>query len=141
MMSSVEANGRFAVQAEGLSLGFHVKRERAASVKEALVRKVLGKQSPGDYFWALQEISFAIEIGERFGLIGLNGSGKTTLLSLVAGIYPPDKGSIKVNGRVVGLLGLGAGFDPYLSGRENVFLNAALYGLSPLWILPISGNS
>jgi len=119
-----------AISVNSVSLCFHIRKNRATSLKEVMVRKLLFKPNYEDCFWALQNVSFAVERGERLGLIGLNGSGKTTLLSLVAGIYRPDSGKVTTTGRVVGLLGLGAGFDKYLTGRENIFLNASLYGLS-----------
>jgi ABC-type polysaccharide/polyol phosphate transport system ATPase subunit len=80
-------------------------------------------------FWALQDVTFTVGKGERLGIIGPNGSGKTSLLSLIAGIYAPDRGRVTTRGRVVGLLGLGVGFDSEMSGRSNIFLNASLYGL------------
>jgi lipopolysaccharide transport system ATP-binding protein len=80
--------------------------------------------------WALQDVSFAVEPGEILGLIGRNGAGKSTLLKLVAGITQPTKGRVAVAGRVGSLLELGAGFHPELSGRENVFLNGQILGLS-----------
>ena len=83
-----------------------------------------------DEFWALDDISFQVKRGECLGLIGANGAGKSTLLKLLNGITLPDRGSIKVGGRVGGLLELGAGFHPMLSGRENIYLNAAILGLT-----------
>lgn len=81
-------------------------------------------------FWALSEIDFELRRGEVLGLIGVNGSGKTTLLRLLSGIFPPDKGEIMVKGRVGALIALGAGFHPYFSGRENIYLNGAILGIS-----------
>src|SRR3978361_2225130 len=81
-------------------------------------------------FVALSDISFEVEKGEFFGIIGQNGSGKSTLLQLVAGILTPDGGEVSVNGRVAALLELGAGFNPEFTGRENAVLNAELCGLS-----------
>jgi ABC-type polysaccharide/polyol phosphate transport system ATPase subunit len=81
-------------------------------------------------FFALKNISFSIQRGQTVVLVGLNGAGKSTLLSLVAGICPPDEGSVIVNGRVAPLLQLGAGFHPDLTGIENLEMNAALLGLS-----------
>jgi len=83
-----------------------------------------------DEFWALDNVSFEVQRGECLGLIGANGAGKSTLLKLLNGITLPDKGEIKVIGRVGALLELGAGFHPMLSGRENIYLNAAILGLS-----------
>lgn len=81
-------------------------------------------------FYALKNVSFRMLPGEGLAIIGSNGAGKSTLLSLVAGLVPPDAGSIRVNGRVAALLELGAGFHPDLTGTENVHLNAALMGIS-----------
>ena len=81
-------------------------------------------------FWALNELSFAIGRGETFCIIGENGSGKSTLLQMVAGILQPSRGSITVNGRVSALLELGAGFNPEFTGRENVYLNGSILGLT-----------
>jgi len=81
-------------------------------------------------FVALRNISFSIPRGQTVGIVGLNGAGKSTLLSLVVGLCPPDEGSVIVNGRVAALLQLGAGFHPDLTGAENVYMNAALLGLS-----------
>lgn len=81
-------------------------------------------------FWALSDVSFELKRGEALGLIGKNGSGKSTLLRIIAGLMKPDLGSIEVNGRVAPLIALGAGFNPILTGRENVYANMSILGLS-----------
>lgn len=81
-------------------------------------------------FWALQDINFELKRGETLGLIGQNGCGKTTLLRLLNGIFPPDKGKISIKGRVGALIAVGAGFHPHMTGRENVFLNGSILGMS-----------
>jgi ABC-type polysaccharide/polyol phosphate transport system ATPase subunit len=81
-------------------------------------------------FWALRNISFKIEKGECIGIIGANGAGKSTLFSIISGIYGPTEGSVEIQGRLQALIALGAGFHPLLSGRENVYINAAILGLS-----------
>ena len=81
-------------------------------------------------FWAVDHVTFALKRGERLGLLGVNGSGKSTLLRLVGGIYQPDTGKIEVKGKVGALIALGAGFHPLLTGRENIFLNGALLGMT-----------
>lgn len=95
-----------------------------------LVPRLLGAshRPPRQPFLAVRDVSFTVGQGETLGIIGANGSGKSTLLKLVAGIYPPTFGTIRCEGRVIGLLELGAGFNGDLTGRENIFLNGSLLG-------------
>lgn len=81
-------------------------------------------------FWALRHCSLAVRQGEAVGIVGQNGSGKSTLLQLIAGVYPPSEGSVRVNGKIAALLELGSGFDPEYTGRQNVFMYGAVLGLS-----------
>jgi len=83
-----------------------------------------------DEFWAINDISFDLKRGDVLGLIGLNGSGKSTLLRLLTGIFPPDKGEIKIKGRVGALIAVGAGFHPYMTARENIYLNGTVLGMT-----------
>jgi ABC-2 type transport system ATP-binding protein len=119
------------ISAYGVSKKF-VTRRRETSVKETLVRRALrrGYHLAKEDFIALQDISLEIGHGQTVGLIGHNGSGKSTLLKTLAGILQPNSGTAHVVGRVASLLELGAGFNGELSGRDNVYLNAALLGLS-----------
>lgn len=88
-----------------------------------------GKLRKGE-FWALQDINFELKRGETLGLIGQNGCGKTTLLRLLNGIFPPDRGKITINGRIGALIAVGAGFHPHMTGRENIYLNGTILGMS-----------
>ena len=99
------------------------------SLKEAFVAKVRGKVVTST-FDALRGVDFTVEAGESVALLGFNGSGKSTLLKLVSGVLRPDAGTIRTRGRIAGLIEVGAGFHPDLSGRENVYLNAAILGMS-----------
>lgn len=81
-------------------------------------------------FWALEGIDFEVKKGETFGLVGANGSGKSTLLRMINGIYPPDKGKISVRGRIGALIAVGAGFHPHMTGRENIYLNGTILGMT-----------
>ncbi len=102
---------------------------QAGSVKEALLGCLRGRRGY-DEFWAVNDVSFSVEQGEAIGLVGPNGSGKSTMLGILARVIKPTSGMVAVTGRVCPLLELGTGFHPDLSGRENVFLNASLLGLS-----------
>jgi ABC-2 type transport system ATP-binding protein len=88
------------------------------------------KQKISDSFLAVNDVSFSIEQGESVGLMGLNGSGKSTLLKLINGVMRPDAGSVLTRGRIAGLIATGAGFHPQLTGRDNVYLNAAILGMT-----------
>src|SRR3954469_13598550 len=99
------------------------------TLKQMTVAAATGR-SISDSFLALDDVSFTVEEGESIGLMGLNGSGKSTLLKLINGVMRPDTGEVLTRGRIAGLIATGAGFHPQLSGRENVFLNAAILGMS-----------
>jgi ABC-2 type transport system ATP-binding protein len=114
------------VEIENVSKKFRLYREKPSSLKARLI----SARARADDFWALRDVSFDIEPGQSIGLIGPNGSGKTTLLKMIAGILRPTSGRVLTRGRIAALLELGAGFHPELTGRENVYLNAAFLGLS-----------
>ncbi len=106
--------------------GFQLRTLKSALLEGSLVRGL----SPEEAIAALSDVSFTVKKGEAFGFIGSNGSGKSTLLKLVAGMLRPDAGTVTVDGRVAALIELGAGFHPEISGRENVYINGAVLGLS-----------
>jgi ABC-type polysaccharide/polyol phosphate transport system ATPase subunit len=116
-----------AVVVHDVSKKFRLYKERNNSLKAALMR---GRRAVADDFWALKHVSFEVPRGETFGLIGENGSGKSTMLKCLTKILRPDGGHLEVRGKISALLELGAGFHPELSGRENVYLNGAILGLS-----------
>ncbi|HEX2700607.1 MAG TPA: ABC transporter ATP-binding protein [Acidimicrobiales bacterium] len=116
-----------AVAVEDVSKRFRLYHERNQSLKAALMRK---RRAVVEEFWALQGVSFEVPEGSTFGLIGENGSGKSTLMKCMAKILRPDSGKLTVRGKVSALLELGAGFHPELSGRENVYLNGSILGIS-----------
>jgi ABC-2 type transport system ATP-binding protein len=116
-----------AIIVDSVSKNFRLYHERNRYIKAAILR---GRRARYEEFWALENVSFEVEHGSTLGLIGSNGSGKSTMLKCLTGIYRPDKGRIAVNGNIAALLELGSGFHPELSGRENIYLNAAILGLS-----------
>src|SRR5436309_14531732 len=102
-----------------------------ATLKSALLqRSILRELQPGETFAALTDVSFSVPKGSTFAVIGRNGSGKSTALKLVAGITKPTAGAVRVDGRISALIELGAGFHPEISGRENVFINGIMLGLT-----------
>jgi lipopolysaccharide transport system ATP-binding protein len=109
---------------------FIKRRERNRSFQDKFVRLLSRRNVMEEDFWPLRDVSFRLDRGESLGVIGPNGSGKSTLLKLITGILTPSHGEMFVNGRICSLLELGAGFQPDLTGRENIFLNGSIYGLS-----------
>jgi ABC-type polysaccharide/polyol phosphate transport system ATPase subunit len=117
------------VVVDGVSKAFRLPHERVHTLKERVLHPM--RRTGYDRLEALRDVSFAVEPGEFFGVVGRNGSGKSTLLKCVAGIYRPDHGRIYVNGRLSTFIELGVGFNPDLAARDNVILNALMLGLSP----------
>jgi ABC-2 type transport system ATP-binding protein len=115
------------IVAENVSKRFTLRYHRTLKqISVAMMRR----QDISDTFLALDDVSFTVQQGESIGLMGLNGSGKSTLLKLVNGIMRPDGGTVRTRGRIAGLVATGAGFHAQLSGRDNIFLNAAILGMS-----------
>jgi len=116
-----------AISVENVSKSFRLYHEKNQYLKSALLK---GRRGRYEEFWAVENVSFEVSTGSTFGIIGANGSGKSTLLKCIAGILFPEKGRITARGRTAALLELGSGFHPEMSGRENVYLNGALLGLT-----------
>ena len=112
-----------------VSMHFNLMVEKVDSLKEYVVKLLKGKLLFND-FTALNDVSFQVKKGEIVGLVGFNGAGKSTMLKILAGVLTPTKGSVKVIGTVAPLIEVGAGFDPELTARENVYLNGAILGHS-----------
>ncbi|EPC9246847.1 ABC transporter ATP-binding protein, partial [Shigella flexneri] len=129
------SSDNYAIEVKNISKCYQVYNKPVQRLKQIL----FGKQKEHtervqrvnyDEFWALQDINFVLPRGETLGVVGKNGSGKSTLLQIIAGTLTPTSGSVTINGRVAALLELGAGFNNEFTGRENVYLNASLLGLS-----------
>ena len=116
-----------AIEVKSLSKNFRLYHERNRYIKAAFLR---GRRARYEEFIALNDVSFDVPHGATLGIIGSNGSGKTTMLKCLTGIYTPERGSIKIDGKVAALLELGAGFHPELTGSENVYLNGAILGMT-----------
>ena len=122
-----------AIVVENMSMMFNLNKEKVDNLKEYFI-KLITRKLHFTEFWALQDISFTVEKGERVGVLGFNGAGKSTLLKVIAGVLKPTKGSVKVSGVIAPMLELGAGFDMNYSGRENIFLYGATMGYSRKFI-------
>jgi lipopolysaccharide transport system ATP-binding protein len=117
----------WAVRVDDVSKKFRLYHERNQTLKSAILR---GKASRHEDFWALRDVTFEVKQGQTHGLIGSNGSGKSTLLKCLAKIYWPTSGDIEYRGRMASLLEVGSGFHLELSGRENIYLNGSILGMS-----------
>lgn len=121
-------NQDVSIEVSNVDLTFEVSNEKVDTLKETFIRIIQRNVSKKIKVHALKNISFKIYKGEKVGIIGYNGAGKSTLLSVIAGIYPPNKGFVKTVGNISPMLSLGAGFDYNYSGRKNIFLNGAVLG-------------
>jgi lipopolysaccharide transport system ATP-binding protein len=116
------------IEFTNVSKRFILHKDRRDTIQER-VTGMLSRRPPGEEFWAVRDVSFAVEPGQSLGLVGHNGAGKSTILKLMTRILEPTSGSVRTQGRIAALLELGSGFHPELSGRENVFLYGSLMGL------------
>jgi len=123
-------NDDIAIRVEGVYKDFALPHEKNLTLKSTFLQKIRGGNKTIEKQHALNNISFDVKKGEFFGIVGRNGSGKSTLLKILAQIYKPTKGTVAVNGRLVPFIELGVGFNPELTGRDNVYLSASLMGFS-----------
>lgn len=118
---------KHALVVDHVGMKFNLSHEKVDNLKEYVI-KFIKRELKYNEFWALKDVSFTLEPGDRLGILGLNGAGKSTLLKIIAGVFKPTEGKVKRNGKVVPLLELGAGFDKQYTGRENIFLYGAVLG-------------
>ena len=124
-----DPNSDIAINVENLYKSFKLPTEQAFGLKQAIFNRLRGIKGYREQ-QVLNDLNFEIKKGEFIGIVGRNGSGKSTLLKILAGIYYPEKGKIIINGNLVPFIELGVGFNPELTGRENVYMNGALLGFS-----------
>ena len=123
-------NKKIALKVENISIRFNLSKEKVDNLKELIIKKLKGQKIHFNEFWALKNINFELQKGDRLGILGLNGAGKSTLLKVIAGVYKPTTGTVKRYGHIAPMIELGAGFDPNYTGRENVFLYGSVLGFS-----------
>ena len=122
-----------AIIVDDVSMKFNLSKEKVDSLKDYII-KSLRKEIKYNEFWALKNVSFTVEKGDRVGILGLNGAGKSTLLKVIAGVFKPTSGTVTKHGKMVPLLELGAGFDPQYTGKENIYLYGAMLGYTKAFI-------
>jgi ABC-2 type transport system ATP-binding protein len=125
--------GKVVLKVNKVSMRFNLSAEKVDNIKEFVI-KTLKRQIRFQEFWALKDVNFQLEEGERLGILGFNGAGKSTLLKVIAGVLKPTEGSVVAKGKIVPLLELGAGFDQQYTGAENIFLYGAILGYSKEFI-------
>ncbi len=129
LLTKPSANDNVVIRVDDVGMQFRLSRQKVDNLKEYVI-KFLKRQITYKEFWAIRHISFDVEKGDRWGIIGLNGAGKSTLLKVVSGVMKPTEGNVEIKGKIIPLLELGAGFDSNYTGKENIFLNGAMLGLS-----------
>jgi ABC-2 type transport system ATP-binding protein len=125
--------GKEMIKVDHVSMKFNLSQEKIDSIKEYFI-KFVKREIKYDEFWALKDINFTLNRGERLGILGLNGAGKSTLLKVIAGVFKPTEGSVARHGVMAPLLELGAGFDMQYTGAENIYLYGAVLGYSKSFI-------
>lgn len=121
------------LKVDGVSMRFNLMEKKVDDLKDYVI-KLIKRELRYQEFWALQDISFTLNRGDRLGILGLNGAGKSTLLKIIAGVLKPTEGTVTAKGKIVPLLELGAGFDAQYTGAENIFLYGAVLGYSKEFI-------
>ena len=116
------------IKVENVGMKFNLSKEKIDSLKDYIIKSIKGQVSYNE-FWALKDINFTLQKGDRLGILGLNGAGKSTLLKVIVGVCKPTEGKVTKYGKIAPLLELGAGFDSQYTGRENIFLYGAVLGL------------
>lgn len=122
-----------AIEVDNVSMKFNLSREKVDSLKDYIF-KTIKREIQYNEFWALKNVSFSVEKGDRVGILGLNGAGKSTLLKVISGVFKPTEGHVDKHGKMVPLLELGAGFDPHYTGKENIYLYGAMLGYTKKFI-------
>ena len=122
-----------AIEVDNVSMKFNLSREKVDSLKDYIF-KTIKREIQYNEFWALKNVSFSVEKGDRVGILGLNGAGKSTLLKVISGAFKPTEGHVDKHGKMVPLLELGAGFDPQYTGKENIYLYGAMLGYTKKFI-------
>lgn len=121
--------GNEIINVKNVSMKFHLNKEKIDNFKDYVI-KSLKRELEYEEYWALKNINFTVQKGERVGILGLNGAGKSTLLKIIAGVFKPTLGTVTLHGKIIPLLELGAGFEPQYTGRENIYLYGAFLGYS-----------
>ena len=122
-----------AIEVDNVSMKFNLSREKVDSLKDYIF-KTIKREIQYNEFWALKNVSFSVEKGDRVGILCLNGAVKSTLLKVISGVFKPTEGHVDKHGKMVPLLELGAGFDPQYTGKENIYLYGAMLGYTKKFI-------